>query len=82
MNSNGSLDHSKSNFSIPDTLWSATLLDMLVDALRYEYTDEKVRPLVNGLFYKQFSSRYIFARIRAELGDAACERLKEILVGN
>ena len=66
--------------SIPDTLWTATLLDMLIDALRQGQADAKILPLVDGLFYKQFSSRYIFSRVRRELDEAASERLKNLLL--
>ena len=66
--------------SVPDTLWTATLLDMLIDALHRGHADAKILPLVDGLFYKQFSSRYIFSRVRRELDEAACERLKNLLL--
>jgi hypothetical protein len=66
--------------SIPDTLWTATLLDMLIDALRREQADAEILPLVDGLFYKQFSSRYIFSRVRRELSEAASDRLKKLLL--
>ena len=68
------------NDTIPDTLWSATLLEMLIDALRLGKSDEKILPLVHSLFYKQFSSRYIFSRVRRDLDKAACARLKDLLM--
>ena len=67
-----------SDNSVPHTLWSATMLDMLIDSLEKNHSDEKIIPLINSLYYKHYGKRYILTRVRSKLGEAACNRLMDI----
>jgi len=72
--------HNQDN-SIPYTLWSATLLDMLIDALRKELPDDQVIPSIRALNKKHFSTKYLVRKTRQRLNEQSADRLLALIRG-
>ncbi|MCW8963988.1 MAG: hypothetical protein OQL16_09340 [Gammaproteobacteria bacterium] len=70
--------HNQDN-SIPYTLWSATLLDLLIDALRKELPDDQIIPSIRALHKRHFSATYLVRKTRQRLNEQSADRLLDLI---
>ncbi len=61
------------------TLWSDTLIDMLVSSLRANKSDKQIKGLLLECKQKGFKASYLTGKIRKELDDAAASRVKRLM---
>ena len=57
------------------TLWSETLLDMLYDAIEYDWSGNAVREILFELHQKGYKITRVVKKIDKKLGKEACARL-------
>lgn len=64
--------------TIPKTLWSETLIEILVESLRKNRPDTEIKNILMELRDKGFKSGYVKRKVEKELGNEAVKRLKSI----
>ena len=79
MNDTDVFPHDNEDKTIPKTLWSATLIDMLIDALKKEQSDAKVVASVSSLQKRGFNNSYIIRKVRRELDKNKLNRLLTLI---
>ena len=65
--------------TIAKTLWSETLIDLLIVSLEKNLSDEKVTELLRELKQKKFKRDYIIGKIKKSLGEKEANRVKLLL---
>ncbi len=65
--------------TIAKTLWSETLIDLLIVSLEKNLSDEKVTELLRELKQKKFKRDYIIGKIKKALGEKEANRVKLLL---
>ena len=65
--------------TVAKTLWSETLIDLLIVSLEKNQSDDKVRELLKELKQKKFKADYIIGKIRKALGEKEANRVKLLL---
>ncbi|NKB36501.1 MAG: hypothetical protein GKR93_04925 [Gammaproteobacteria bacterium] len=65
--------------TIAKTLWSETLIDLLIISLQNEQSDEKVTELLKELRQKKFKRDYIISKTKKALGEKASNRVRLLL---
>lgn len=65
--------------TIAKTLWSETLIDLLIVSLQKEQTDDKVITLLKELKQKKFKPNYIIGKIKKSLGEKESNRVRLLL---
>ena len=65
--------------TIAKTLWSETLIDLLIVSLEKNLSDEKVTELLKELRQKKFKRDYIISKIKKALGVKEENRVKQLL---
>ncbi len=65
--------------TIAKTLWSETLIDLLIVSLEKNLSDEKVTELLKELRQKKFKRDYIISKIKKALGEKEANRVKLLL---
>ena len=65
--------------TISKTLWSETLIEMLIDSLEKNQSDKKIKKILRGLKEKKFKAKYITKKIRKSLGEKQADRVKIII---
>jgi hypothetical protein len=65
--------------TIAKTLWSETLIDLLIVSLEKDQTDEQVIGLLNELKQKKFAPDYIVRKVTKSLGEKDANRVKLLL---
>ncbi len=65
--------------TIAKTLWSETLIDLLIVSLEKNLSDEKVTELLKELKQKKFKRDYIIGKIKKALGEKEANRVKLLL---
>ena len=55
--------------TISKTLWSETLIEILIDSLEKNKSDKKIIKLLKDLKQKKFKAKYITKKIRLALGE-------------
>lgn len=65
--------------TIAKTLWSETLIDLLIISLEKNLSDEKVTELLKELKQKKFKRDYIIGKIKKALGEKEANRVKLLL---
>ena len=68
----------KNEETLAKTLWSETLIEVLVAALRKKSPDDRVVNILKELKQKKLEEDYIEDKIRRELGDLAAVRVKKL----
>lgn len=68
----------KNEETLAKTLWSETLIEVLVAALRKKSPDDRVVNILKELKQKKLEEDYIEDKIRRELGDLAAIRVKKL----
>ena len=64
--------------TVPQTLWSATLIDILVDSLRMEHDDKHIIAAIMGLQQRHLTTSDIVNKVRRRLGAGSSERVIEL----
>ena len=65
--------------TIAKTLWSDTLIDMLVASLKADKSDAQIKGLLLECKQKGFKASYLTGKVRKELNDAAARRIKGLM---
>jgi hypothetical protein len=65
--------------TIPKTLWSETIIDILIDALRTGRPDDQIIPVIKGIYSRQFNTSYLLKKVQKELGQQASARVYAII---
>ncbi len=65
--------------TVNKTLWSDTLIEMLIVALKKNKSDDQILELLKDIRAKKFEARYVTGKIRKELDDASAERVKTLM---
>ena len=68
--------------TIAKTLWSETLIDLLVIALQNKQSDKKVTELLRELKQRNFKNDYIISKIGKTLGASEENRVRILLAKN
>ena len=79
MNDTDVYPHGNEDKTIPKTLWSATLIDMLIEALKKDKPDAQVVASVSSLQKRGFNNSYIIRKVRRELDKTKLERLLALI---
>ena len=72
-------DEDATQKTLAKTLWSETLIDLLIISLQNEQSDEKVTELLKELRQKKFKRDYIISKTEKALGEKAARRVKLLL---
>jgi hypothetical protein len=65
--------------TVAKTLWSETLIDMLIASLKANKSDEQIKGLLIECKQKGFKASYLTGKVRKELDEAAVVRMKKLL---
>ena len=65
--------------TIAKTLWSETLIDVLMVALEKNASDDKVKDILKELKQKQFKASYITDKVRRERNPSDAHRVKQLM---
>ncbi|MCH8078729.1 MAG: hypothetical protein IH836_08055 [Proteobacteria bacterium] len=65
--------------TVAKTLWSETLIDMLIASLRANKSDAQIKGLLKECKQKGFKASYLTEKVRKELSDAAAVRIKRLM---
>lgn len=68
----------KDKTTIPKTLWSETLIEILIDSLKKNRPDKEIKNILMELRIKGFKSGYVTRKVEKELGKDAVRRIKSI----
>ena len=66
----------KSDKTIAKTLWSDTLIDILLIALRKNSTDQQVIDIIRELNAKGYKSDYLIDKVAREIDENAARRVR------
>lgn len=61
------------------TLWSETLIEMLIIALVANKPDEQIKELLNDCKNKGFKKSYLVEKVRKEMNDKSAHRVQMII---
>lgn len=65
--------------TIAKTLWSDTLIDMLVASLKANKSDDQIKGLLKECKGKGFKASYLTGKVRKELDERAATRIKRLM---
>ncbi len=65
--------------TIAKTLWSETLIDLLIVALQKDQSDAQILDLLKELKQKNFKADYIVTKVGKSLGEKEGTRVKLLL---
>ena len=65
--------------TIAKTLWSDTLIDMLVASLRADKSDDQIKGLLKECKEKGFKASYLTGKVRKEIDERAATRVKRLM---
>lgn len=65
--------------TIDKTLWSETLIEMLIIALVAQKPDEKIKELLIECRQKGFKKRYLVQKIKKEVNEAAASKINQLM---
>ncbi|MEE9117557.1 MAG: hypothetical protein V3U02_03040 [Calditrichia bacterium] len=69
---------SKDDSTVQKTLWSETLIEILMVALKGNNPDDVIKDILKELREKGFKSHYISKKVEKELGIEGVRRIKAI----
>ena len=64
------------DITLPKTLWSETLFDLLVDAIRRNRADATIKEILRDLKKRGYKADYVLSKIERELGREGLARIK------
>lgn len=59
----------------PKTLWSETLFDLLLDAVRRQKGDASIKEILRDLKRRGYKAEYVLAKVERELGREGLSRI-------
>lgn len=62
--------------TVSKTLWSETLIEMLLMALRKNRPDAEIKGMIKELHDKGYKNNYILEKVNKELGDIIARRVR------
>ena len=62
--------------TVAKTLWSDTLIDILLIALRKNSTDEQLKDIIRDLYAKGYKSDYLTDKAGREIDENAARRIR------
>jgi hypothetical protein len=65
--------------TIAKTLWSDTLIDMLVASLKADKSDAQIKGLLKECKEKGFKASYLTGKVRKELDERSVMRIKKLM---
>ena len=65
--------------TIAKTLWSDTLIDLLVASLKANKSDDQIKGLLKECKQKGFKASYLTGKVRKELDERAATRVKRLM---
>ena len=65
--------------TVRKTLWSETLIEILIDSLEKNQSDKKIKKILNELKLKKFKAKYITKKIRKTIGEKQADRVKKLI---
>ena len=65
--------------TIAKTLWSETLIELLIVSLEKEQSDEKITELLKELKQKKFKPDYVVRKVNKSLGEKEANRVKLLM---
>lgn len=65
--------------TVQKTLWSDTLIEMLIVALKKEKDDNQIIDLLKEIKGKNFEASYVTGKVRKELDEASADRVKKLM---
>lgn len=65
--------------TVQKTLWSDTLIEMLMIALKKNKDDDQILELLKEIKEKNFEAKYVTGKIRKELDAASADRVKNLM---
>ncbi len=65
--------------TVAKTLWSETLIEMLIVALTKKQSDEKIIELLKELRQKKFKDEYVVSKIERSMGPDEARRVRSLL---
>ena len=65
--------------TVSKTIWSETLIDLLLVALQKNAPDAKVKEVLKELSDKGYQAGYIIKKVTKELDDNAARRVRKIM---
>jgi len=65
--------------TVAKTLWSETLIDMLIASLKANKSDAQIKGLLKECKQKGFKASYLTEKVRKELSDTAAVRIKRLM---
>lgn len=72
-------DDDQTQQTVAKTLWSETLIDLLIVSLQKKQSDEKVMELLKELRQKNFKSSYIIDKIERAMDSTDAMRVRSLL---
>ncbi len=73
-------DDTTSTKTIQKTLWSETLIEMLILSLQKNMSDQKVTEFLMELKQKNYKASYITDKVKRSLGDEDALRVKNLMM--
>ena len=64
--------------TVAKTLWSDTLIDMLIVALNKNATDEQLKDIIKDLNHKGYKNYYLEDKVTREIGEDAARRIRRL----
>jgi hypothetical protein len=61
------------------TLWSETLIDMLIASLKANKSDTKIKSILKECKEKGLKARYLTGKVRKELDERAAMKVKMLM---
>lgn len=65
--------------TVAKTLWSETLVEILLAALKKGSGDDEIRGIIRELKEKGFRKSYVIDKVRREIDDNAARRVRLLL---
>ncbi len=65
--------------TITKTLWSETLIEILILALQKKRPDSEITEIIKEIRAKGFKRRYIIGKVEKELGAETARRVKTLI---
>jgi len=72
-------DEDATSVTIAKTLWSETLIDLLIVSLEKGQSDEQIIDLLKEIKQKKFKPDYIVKKVTKSLGEKDANRVKLLL---
>lgn len=73
------IDDNEDDKTIAKTLWSDTLIDMLIASLKAGKSDDQIKGLLRECKQKGFEADYLTGKVTKEIDAAAAMRIRRLI---